>query len=518
MKRIVIKEPTPIPPFGEPARDLRILNKPLWLLQRDVLAQYCKGMRDVESVDEIPDHTDEELIVHKDNLFFNERLVDTFITQARNKGTPCQIAFSQQDRTILTHALNLQDGIRLDGDVYVADMYYFPPGACTTPRPLVIDTEAYEMGYYSVPRYMAPNQGDLVFQVPLRAFLSIENWVHVFLANIPMGVFADASHIEHQMDRSSIRRIASWNAEDWKLFSKKLRLVLTAFVERINPFEEHWRNHFLSSKSLVKVGKDCSIDPTAIIHGPTVIGDNVYIGPGAVITNSIIGNNVNVMQGSQVMLSVISDRCFLAFNAAIFMSSLMENCMLAQNTCVQLGVVGRNTFLGANTVFTDFNLGNKPIRTYHQGKLHPVGLPVIGSAVGHNCKVGSGFVIYPGRMIGSNVSMVYNDPEGLVRKNVVGRDPGDIDEETGEPNRTNYHWPHVSPEPSVDEERHPHHESHDAAVTDADEYDETSDYYYTVEEEYSGGSNNCVHGHTSEEELSRSMKMSSERSSTKVLC
>jgi len=323
MKRIIINDTTPIPPFGEPARDLRILNKPLWLLQRDLLARYSKGSQEVGSLEEIPDYFDEEAVVHKDNLFFNEQLVDTFLCEARERKQACQIAFSRTDAAITIHAINLQDGIHLEGKYYVADMYYYPPGERKKPEPLVIDTQPYEMGYYSVPRFMAPH-GDLVFQVPFRAFLSVESWVHVFLANTPMGVFSLASQVENEMDRSRLRNFKHWGAKGWRSFGKKLRMIVTSFIERVNPFEEPWRNHFLASRDLVKVGKNCSIDPTAIIHGPTIIGDNVYIGPGTVITNSVIGSNVNIMQGSQVMLSVISDRCFLAFKGALFMTTLME--------------------------------------------------------------------------------------------------------------------------------------------------------------------------------------------------
>ncbi|NJN66206.1 MAG: multidrug transporter [Chloroflexaceae bacterium] len=497
MKRMIIQDQTLIPPFGEPARELRILNKPLWLLQRDLLSRYCKGGQEIASLHEIPDQSDEELFVYKDNLFFNQLLVDTFLSKARATGKACQIAFTNRDRAITTHALGLQSGIRPyesplprmphdEGQpepplshCYVADMYYYPPGPTNPPAPLIIDTEAREMGYYSVPRYMA-RQGDLVYQIPLRSFLSIENWVHLFLANIVMGTFSEASRAEYEMDRCSLRRFSKWKIEDWRLFGKKLKLVLGAFWERLNPFEAPWRNHFLASRSLVKVGKNCSIDPSAVIHGPTTIGDNVYIGPGTVITNSVIGSNANIMQGCQVMLSVVSDRSFLAFNSALFMSSMMENCMLAQNTCVQLGVIGRNTFIGANNVFTDFNLSDQEekqsIRTYHRGKLVPTGLPVLGSAVGHNCKIGSGFVVYPGRMIGSNVTLTYHDREGLIRTNIPGGSPEDIDEETGEPRRVFYRWPNVyEPESAASYAGHCHDD--DNAHHDTRPHDDYDDDY-----------------------------------------
>jgi carbonic anhydrase/acetyltransferase-like protein (isoleucine patch superfamily) len=429
MKRIVIRDLTPIPPFGEPARDLRILNKPLWLLQRDLLTHHCRGALEVDSLTEIP-RDREELLVHRDNLFFNDLLINSFIEQARASGHACQIAFGREDKSITTHALRLQEGIKLDPqrNVYVADLFYYPNGVGDEPRPLVIDTAPREMGYYHIPSYMAPNQGDLIFQVPLRPFLSIENWVHVFLANSPFGVFAWGRAHEQRVE------------ESWK---EKLAVSLTTLGHKLNPFAPRWRNHFLASSRLVKIGKNCSIDPTATIHGPTIIGNNVTIGAGAVITNSLIGNNVNIMQGCQIMLSVVSDRCYLPFNGGLFMTTLMENSMVAQLTCLQMCVVGRNTFIGAGNIFTDFDLINRPIQTLHKGTLEEVGLPVLGSAVGHNCKIGSGFVVYPARMIGSNTTLIYADTESVVGRNVhqaTGVDETATDE-YGEPVRTVYKWP-----------------------------------------------------------------------------
>ena len=44
----------------------------------------------------------------------------------------------------------------------------------------------------------------------------------------------------------------------------------------------------------VKIGKNCSIDPSTVFQGPVSIGDNVTIGPGCVITQCVIGNNVTL--------------------------------------------------------------------------------------------------------------------------------------------------------------------------------------------------------------------------------
>jgi NDP-sugar pyrophosphorylase family protein len=118
----------------------------------------------------------------------------------------------------------------------------------------------------------------------------------------------------------------------------------------------------LECSELVKIGRNCTIDPTAVIHGPTTIGDNVTINAGAVIDNCIIGSNVNISQGVQLMLCVVGDGAFLPFRSGLFMTTVMENSMIAQNTCMQLCVVGRNTFIGAGSTFTDYNLVPLPLR------------------------------------------------------------------------------------------------------------------------------------------------------------
>ncbi|RMF32596.1 MAG: multidrug transporter, partial [Chloroflexi bacterium] len=147
MRKIIIEDKRYIPPFNEPARELTVLNKRLWLHQRDILAPYCDRERPVRSFDEIPKDRVETL-VYRDNLFFDKPFFEEFIRRARELGRACRVAFSLEDKAITSHALTLQKGIRRQGDVYVADMWYFPRGLEEDVVPLVIDTEAYEVGYY----------------------------------------------------------------------------------------------------------------------------------------------------------------------------------------------------------------------------------------------------------------------------------------------------------------------------------------------------------------------------------
>ena len=397
MFKIIIHDSTYIQPFNEPARELRILNKPLWLHHRDILRAYCLEEREYELGDPI-EETTIETILYKDNLYFDDNLINEFIKQARLKGIPGQIAFALDDFAIARHALPLQNNIRQKGDYYVADLYYFPTGYSEANReqaePILVNTDSVEIGYYHIPTYMADDKGDLLYNVPKRPFLAIESWVHIFLANTTFGIFSIGARLEDKVNH------------DIKFL---LEILIRSIIER---------KQFLSSSSFVKVGKNCQIDPAAIIQGPTIIGDNVTIGPGVVVNACVIGDNVNITQGCQLMLSVVGSGTYLPFRAALFMTTLMENAMVAQNTCLQMCVIGRKTFIGAGNTFTDFNLLAMPIRTLHQGELHYVQQPVIGGCVGHNCRIGSGHIIFPGRMIESDVVLFAKDKGNIIVRNI----------------------------------------------------------------------------------------------------
>jgi len=393
MRKVIIRDKRKIPPFNEPARNLRVLNKPLWLHQKDVLEPYCDSEIEVDFFEQIPEGEYEETLVHQDNLFFDETFVETFLAKARSLGKACHVAFALDDQVIATHALPLQSGIRREGDVYVANMWYYPRGLEELTRPLVIDCGAYEFGSYRVPTHMSTEKGDLVFQIPLRAFLSIENWVQIFVANCLFGVLADGARMERSLAK----------------FRVLGRILWRSLLER---------KQILSCSHLVKIGRNVQIDPTAIIQGPTTIGDNVYIGAGVVISNCIIGNNVSILQGNQILISVVGDRCYLPFRASLFMSTLMEDTMVAQNACLQFCVVGRDSFIGAGTTFTDFNLIPRPLRTLHRGQLEDVGMTVLGGCVGHHCRIGAGLTIFPARTIESDVVLVRDEGRSVISRNI----------------------------------------------------------------------------------------------------
>jgi len=394
MLKVILQAPHIITPFNERARDLRIQNHPLWLHQRNVLAPYTTREQELKSGERLP-LTREETIVYRDNLFFDEEYINAFIATARKTGRAVRAAFPADDPAFREHALPLSASYSPAGGLYLADLWYYPRGPVADVDPLAIDLESREMGYYHVPTYMADQSGDLTFQVPLRTLIAIDSWIHIFIADIVFGLFSRGARFEKRL------------GED---LAFKLNILGKAIYEG---------KQILECSKLVKIGKNCVIDPHAIIHGPTTIGDNVTINAGAVIENCIIGNNVNVSQDVQLMLSVVGDGTFLPFRAALFMTTIMENSMIAQNTCLQMCVVGRNTFIGAGSTFTDYNLIPAPIRALDgKDNLSLSNRPVIGGAVGHNCRLGSGMIVYPARTIESDVVLAASKERRVIDKNV----------------------------------------------------------------------------------------------------
>ena len=82
-------------PFNEEARELRILNKRLWLHQRDVLAAYTREEREIASIEAMPDDR-VETIVYRDNLFFDQAFIDYFLRRARRLGQSVSRGFFTQ--------------------------------------------------------------------------------------------------------------------------------------------------------------------------------------------------------------------------------------------------------------------------------------------------------------------------------------------------------------------------------------------------------------------------------------
>lgn len=408
MNRYVIEDSRHVPPFNEPASLLTIGTKPLKIHHEEIIFAYFKQTLTLGNTFSFENKNEEirsvvgPAVVYSDNLWFDADFLDYFMTRAIKSKHACRAAIPADDPAYRTYVLplatNFEPAVDQDNrQIYLIDLWYFPADYTDDIQPIVVPSDAEEMGFYSVPDFMTMEQGDLTHYAPMRSVMSIESWVHVYFASIIFSLFARGSRFDRYARRHNFY---------------SLKLLWRAILEQ---------QQILSTREVVRIGKGTNIHPTAVITGPASIGENCNIGPGVLIDNCTIGDNVTIDDGCVMMMSSVANGCFLPFRASLYLTAVMENTIIAQNTCLQMCVIGRNSFVGANNVFTDFNLvEQKPIRAANiHGKLEEVGQVVLGSAIGHNCRIGSGMVVFPGRMIESDVVMVASPSRRVVSRNIT---------------------------------------------------------------------------------------------------
>jgi len=405
MRRYIIEDIRHVPPFNQPASLLTIGIKNLKIHHEEVFLRHFKfaldlggtftSRRDLVSVRG-------PALVYRDSVWFDDEFLEYFMRAAVNSKQACRAAIPADDPAFRAYTLPLARGFEASVDasgkaIFLADLWYFPADYTPDIVPIVVPSDAEEMGFYSVPDFMTMEQGDLTHYAPARAIVSVESWVHVYFASIIYGQFGRGSRFDRYVQTHNFY---------------SLKLLWRAVMEQ---------RQLLSTSEVVKVGKGTSIHPTAVITGPASIGENCNIGPGVLLDNCTIGDNVTIDDGCVLMMSSVGNGCFLPFRAALYLTAVMENTIIAQNTCLQMCVIGRNSFVGAGNTFTDFNLlEQKPIRAVNiDGELMDVGQVVLGSAVGHNCRIGSGMVMFPGRMIESDVLMVASPQRRVISRSVT---------------------------------------------------------------------------------------------------
>ncbi len=100
----------------------------------------------------------------------------------------------------------------------------------------------------------------------------------------------------------------------------------------------------------VWLGKGSTIDPTATVEGPAVIGDNCSVGPGAVLGEyTTLGSNVRVSEGAEVRRSVVHDNAYFGTGVRLAGAVIGRSCDLRQGArCEPGSVLGEGCLVGAH--------------------------------------------------------------------------------------------------------------------------------------------------------------------------
>jgi acetyltransferase-like isoleucine patch superfamily enzyme len=395
MTRYILETKTPIDPFESPARELPVLNRSVFYHQEDVFRHIGISGKSlfISSLEEvIPSPV--PALIYRDDTYFNEELILEFINQAHSISKPARLAFLDKDPCMSSHACLPQPTLEHHGDLFLAEFYYVPPGKRTRDfTSVIVDTESIPLPCFSLPRVEQYSSkpflnfplasGHVSFpplqiHVPRLSYIAIKHWTQLLFANFIWGIHRQARMPQLENESSIMQR------------NKTPR--------------------FGKQRGPISIGKNCQIDPTATILGPTTIGDGVAIGPNVTVAAACIGNDAILEPNCTVWLGVLGERSSLLTNRSIVMSCVMNDSII--NTDVRFSIVGNHSFLASGSHFSDRLLSyadegdvemNAPMVKVLVGEqVVNSGYYILGPAIGNRVRIGAGVIIYPGRMIKSN--------------------------------------------------------------------------------------------------------------------
>ena len=138
----------------------------------------------------------------------------------------------------------------------------------------------------------------------------------------------------------------------------------------------------------VHLGNGTTVDHTAVIHGPTIIGANCEIRAGAQFRGNVLVGDGAVLGGE-------------------YKSSILFDEANAPHYCyVGNSIVGYRTNMAAGVVTSPHNFSWTPIKIKIGNQEYETGMTKIGSIVGDGTMVGSNCVLNPGSLIGQD-SVIY---------------------------------------------------------------------------------------------------------------
>jgi UDP-3-O-[3-hydroxymyristoyl] glucosamine N-acyltransferase len=153
----------------------------------------------------------------------------------------------------------------------------------------------------------------------------------------------------------------------------------------------------LQRETLVQLGEDQRIHPSAFIHPSAIIGDDVIIGPGVTVHEF-----TTVRKGS-----VLCAGAQIGFNCEVTAAFIGEDTVLGHRIGINSTILGARTHLSANVTVAAINM-TTDMRTPDRevilrtlaGGLYRTGTTQFGAVIGDDTQTGNNISIGPGAAIG----------------------------------------------------------------------------------------------------------------------
>ncbi len=330
-------------------------------------------------------------LVIADDLWVTRRALQAFMRAAQRSREPVRLRLPPSRLLELT--LPLQDvDVDVDGATFACA---FVPAGVTTSVGAVLDaarplTIAYRELLSTVPlprTLLARPGGQMTWPLTSTVVMRLRHWVHVLRASHVAPQVWLLERALRSPVRSALRGLLG------------LRLTATAR-------EAAWRRAF------VFVGRRCQIHPSAVVEG-SVIGDDVVIGPGAVVLNSVIGAGSRLEQRTHVSQCTLGRRTFMSLNSSMQACVTFDDADACANN-LQACVVGTGAGLtsfarGLDTALHDDGRPGGPVRVRDGDALRSAGELPCGVCFGPGSYLGAGVTVAAGRVVGQGVRIVAGD-------------------------------------------------------------------------------------------------------------
>jgi acetyltransferase-like isoleucine patch superfamily enzyme len=382
-----------IEPFGVAADGCPVGDRTLAEVRDDILGR-C-GLRPPPAK-----VTDDAVVagpalVLADDVWVSRRALAAFLSVARARPSTSRLRLPHGR---LFELLSPLQDVEVDNGGAIYACAFVPAGVTTTAREALDTAVAVTIPMRVIPtRVPVPRtllgvpSGQMEWPLTSTVVMRLRHWVHVLRAS---HVAPQVWLLEHALRdplRSAWRAVLGWRP--------------TAAAR-----EAAWKRRF------VFAGRRCQIHPSAIIEG-SVIGDDVVIGPGAVVLHSVIGSGSRLEQRTHVSQCTLGRRTFMSLNSSMQACVTFDDADACANNlqaCVVGARAGLTSFARAldTTLFDDGRPG-APVQVLDGAVRRAVGELPCGACFGPDSYVGAGATIAAGRAIGAGVRIV---GEGLVTR------------------------------------------------------------------------------------------------------
>jgi NDP-sugar pyrophosphorylase family protein len=149
-------------------------------------------------------------------------------------------------------------------------------------------------------------------------------------------------------------------------------------------------------------------DAVVLFAGVTLIGKDIYIGPGTVVEAgayikgpAYIGRQTEIRQGAYLRGNcVVGDRCVVGHVTEMKNSVMLDGAKAGHFAYIGDSLLGRDCNLGAGTKLANLKVVGGTIQVRGEDRLFDTGLRKFGAILGDRTETGCNSVTNPGTLLG----------------------------------------------------------------------------------------------------------------------